>query len=82
MRVVKDIPHDKFKITVFSYNDKYLLKFEIGTFEQTFKVKHQDIEGLSALEKLIDEEFLKTVMNSFLAMRTGYHDTYKRNINE
>lgn len=79
MRIVKEIPHPQFKISVFSWNDKYLLKFEIGTFEQVYKIKHSDIEGLEQLEHLIDQDFLKGVMERFLAMRTDFSETYKRN---
>lgn len=79
MRIVKEIPHPQFKISIFSWNDKYSIKIEIGTFEQVYKIKHSDVEGLAQVEQLIDETFLKGVMDRFLAMRTDFSETFKRN---
>lgn len=79
MRIVKEIPHAQFKITIFSWNDKYLVKLEIGQFEQVYKIKHTDVDGLEQVEKMIDEEFLAQSMQNFLQMRTSFSETFKRN---
>ena len=56
MRVVKEIPHSACKITVFSWNQKYLIKLEQGDFEQTFKVSEFDVlESLTISLKTVDK---------------------------
>jgi len=78
MRVVKDIPHPQFKITIFEINDKYLTKIEIGQFEQVYKIKKMDVLGLDEVENMLDEAFLKGAMERFLTMRTDFGEAFKR----
>ncbi|MDZ7648033.1 MAG: hypothetical protein U5K54_13125 [Cytophagales bacterium] len=42
MRVIKEIPYANFKITIFQWNGKYLIKIESGLLEQTFKINELD----------------------------------------
>ena len=58
MRTVTTIPHDKFTITIFSMNEKYLVKLEGGPMEQTYKIPMDRVEGLDGLRKIISENFL------------------------
>ena len=69
MRVVAEIPGEEFKITIFSWNGKYLVKFERGPYEQTYKVSEMDLTGDEDIKKLIaDPEFLESVKGRFLDM--------------
>ena len=38
MRLVKQIPHDRFLIQIHQYNGKFILKIELSGFEQLFKI--------------------------------------------
>ena len=78
MRVIGDIPHHQMKITVFSWNNKYHIKFEIGQFEQTYKIGSMDLMGMDDINKMIDEEFLDSIMQRFLEMRTSFHEAFQR----
>lgn len=68
MRVIGNIPHPKISITIFSMNDKYQVKFEAGPMEQIFKIPHSEVNGVEGIQKLVDEEFLKKVMDRFNEM--------------
>ncbi|MFN6947307.1 MAG: hypothetical protein ACK4ND_20380 [Cytophagaceae bacterium] len=69
MRVIEEIPHSEFKITVYSWNGKYIIKFEKGMYEQTYKVSEMDVIGDEDIRKLIqDEEFMKSIMSRFKDM--------------
>ncbi len=72
MRVIDEIPHELFKITIFSYNAKYILKFELDNFEQVYKVSEGDIAGVADLKNMVNETFLDEVFESFLAMRASF----------
>ncbi len=66
MRVVAEIPHRSCKITVFCWNSKYLLKLEQGPLEQTYKISELDVDGDSAVKKLVaDERFLAEALLRF-----------------
>jgi len=78
MRVVKEVPHAQFKITIFSWNEKYIIKIEIGQFEQVYKIKHLDVTGLDDVIERIDKEFLEEAMQRFMSMRSSFSEAFKR----
>jgi hypothetical protein len=78
MRVIGDIPHPQMKITIFSWNGKYTVKFEIGPFEQSYKINEGDVMGLDEVKQIVSDEFLESVMEKFLAMRNDFHLAFKK----
>lgn len=77
MRLVKDIPHEKYKIQLFQYNGKYILKIELGQFEQTYKIGETDVYGVEDLEKMITPQLLKNALHRFVDMRTDWGEAFK-----
>jgi hypothetical protein len=60
MRVVAELPHPEFKITIFSMNQKFIVKMERGILEQSYKIPEMDLtDGVNSVFELLDEEFLK-----------------------
>ena len=78
MRVVAEIPHPEVKITVFSWNGKYLLKIERGPFEQTYKISEMDILEDAEVQKLVDEPFIASVLERFSGMAKSLHEARER----
>lgn len=78
MRVVADIPHPKYKIQIFAYNGKYMVKIELGQFEQMFKIAESDVHGIEDVKRMITEELLLNSLNRFLTMRSDWEDAFKR----
>jgi hypothetical protein len=72
MRVVTEIPHPQCKITVFSWNGKYLIKLEAGPLEQTYKVSEWDLTGEDDIKKLLSEEFINAALNRFEQMHADF----------
>ncbi len=68
MRVVEEIPHPDCKITIFHWNNKYLIKLESGPFEQTFKISELDITSEHDLRKILNEDFIDQAMARFSDM--------------
>ncbi|QSE96976.1 hypothetical protein [Fulvivirga lutea] len=68
MRIVKELVKSDIKISIFSWNGKYLLKFEQGDIEQTYKIDEYDIISEDDLDKLITDEFLKDLQQQFITM--------------
>jgi hypothetical protein len=68
MRVVAEIPHPAAKITVFSWNGKYLVKLEKGPLEQTYKVDEMDVLGEEDIRKMLDDTFLQAALARFAEM--------------
>jgi hypothetical protein len=74
MRVVGEIPHHECKITIFHWNNKYLIKLELGPFEQTFKVNEFDVGSEAELKKMVSEEFIDQAMARFADMSRSLSD--------
>jgi hypothetical protein len=77
MRVIADVPHPRFKIQIFSYNGKYLLKIELGQFEQTFKVSETDVNGLEDIKRMVTPELLTNCLHRFIQMRTDWEQGFQ-----
>jgi len=65
MRVVKEFMKEEIRVSVFSWNNKYLLKFELGPMEQTFKIPETDILEESDLNTFLEGEFFEGVKSRF-----------------
>jgi len=74
MRVVKELMIKDIRITVFSWNNKYLLKFEQGMIEQTFKINQMDISSEEELSVFFSEQFLLNVQHRFNEMHHVLRD--------
>jgi len=81
MRLVKNVEHPKYKIQIFHYNGKYIVKIELGQFEQTFKIGDTDVMGLDDVENMLTEELLLNSLHRFVAMRNDWEEAF-RNKNE
>lgn len=80
MRVVAEIPHSHFKITIFSWNGKYQIKIELDQFEQLYKIDEKDVTGLDEVKEMLTENFLLSCMKRFLSMREDWSNTFKNKI--
>ena len=68
MRVIKEIPLKDLKVTIYNWNNKYLVKLEQGLLEQTFKVPETEITSEQDLEALLSEDFLNKARQRFRDM--------------
>ena len=68
MRVIKEVTRGEIRVSIFSWNSKYIFKYELGPMEQTFKVSETDILEESELESFLDGEFLEEVKQRFEEM--------------
>ena len=82
MRVISEIAHERYKIQIFNYNAKYLIKVELGQFEQIFKIAETEVSSLKEVEAMVTEELLTNCLARFISMRTDWENAYQnRNVN-
>lgn len=65
MRVIGEIPHEGCKITVFAWNNKYLIKLERGFIEQTFKVPEMEVTGDEDIHSILQGTFMEKAIARF-----------------
>jgi len=68
MRVVKEVTLGEIRVSIFSWNSKYIFKYELGPMEQTFKVSETEIFEESDLDGFLEAEFLEEVQQRFKEM--------------
>ena len=68
MRVVKEVTLGEIRVSIFSWNSKYIFKYELGPMEQTFKVSETDILEESELAGFLEGDFLEEVNQRFKEM--------------
>lgn len=65
MRIIDSIPHPSMSISIFNMNDKYIVKFEAGPMEQSFKFQTDQVKSVENLKKMINADFIETVRLRF-----------------
>ena len=60
-------------------NDKYVIKFEAGLMEQIFKMPVSEATGMEDIEKLLDQEFMKNILDRFNEMFLSFKNASQRN---
>lgn len=73
MRVVHEFVLEEMRVSVFSWNNKYILKFELGPMEQTFKISETDILE-EDLNGFFGGNFLEKVKIRFVEMGSSLRD--------
>ncbi|NOS94126.1 MAG: hypothetical protein HOP30_19590 [Cyclobacteriaceae bacterium] len=68
MRVVGEIPHPEIKITIFHWNNRFLLKLEWGSFEQTYKVDEYEFTSDEEVKSILTPDFLQEAVSRFEEM--------------
>lgn len=80
MKYIKDLPHAQFKIGLYQWNGKYIIKIEAGGFyEQTYKLEETDLPSDSSVEVILDAEFMKSVARRFDLMHQDFQSSLLRN---
>ena len=79
MRYIKDITSNKFKIGIYQWNNKYIIKIEHGMYEQTYKIDEYEVSNVEEIEKCIDDAFINEVAKTFEVMAGHFNGTLLRN---
>ncbi len=69
MRLVRQIPHEHFLISLHQYNDNYLLSITLDDYQQQFKVPVSSISDLEQLEQQLTPAFYSACLQDFIRMR-------------
>ena len=78
MRVVSEIVHPELKITIFHWNNRYLIKFEAGLLEQTYKIHEYDVDSEEGVKKLVNDEFIRSTVDRFNQMAESLQEALGR----
>jgi len=74
MRIIDTIEHPILRISIFEMNQKYIVKFELGALEQSFKFSELDIINLEILKADVAEKIIPNVLLRFEEMQKDLHN--------
>ena len=69
MRIIDTIEHPIMRISIFQMNQKYIVKFELGVLEQSYKFSELDIINLEILKADVTEKIIPNVLLRFEEMQ-------------
>ena len=72
MRFIKEIPNSFCKCNLYSWNNKFIIKFEAGMYEQTYKVSEMEVSGQDEIEEMLGDSFMEKVINRFKQMSEDF----------
>lgn len=74
MRTLETIAHPNMLINIMYMNEKFILKFEAGPYEQIYKFTKDMAADIDAVKKICDSTFQEAVQATFNSM----HENFKR----
>ncbi len=69
MRIIDTIAHPIMRISIFQMNQKYIVKFELGSLEQSYKFSELDIINLAILKADVIEKISPNALLRFEEMQ-------------
>lgn len=72
MKFLKELPNNYCKANLYYWNNKFIIKFEAGMFEQTYKISEMDVSGEDEIEEIIGDSFLEKVVERFKQMQDDF----------
>lgn len=76
MRTLDTIYHPNMYIAIMYMNEKFIVKFEIGPYEQIYKFTREMAGDIDSIKKIVDEDFQKEVMTLFDQMHEGFRKKF------
>lgn len=71
MRIVGEIPHPLYRISLLHMNNRYTIKIELDGLEQNYKLRESaELDQLDSIHKAITPTFLESVHHNFQSMQT------------
>jgi hypothetical protein len=79
MRVIREFSVEEIKVSVFYMNQKFILKFEKGNFEQNYKLSEMDfiVSSDEQLEQMVRKKMISEVRTIFEKMNTTFYKTFE-----
>lgn len=69
MRIVAEIPHPVYKLTIFKSGHKHILKVDAGDLDQSFKFLDGEIDGVEGIRAILTDPFFEKVSAIFADMK-------------
>lgn len=69
MRLVRQISHEHFLVSIHQYNNNYLLSITLDDYQQQFKIPVSELQNIDQLEQQLSPDFYSACLQDFVRMR-------------
>jgi len=77
MRIVATIPHPHMKISIYHYNEKYIIEMEGGQYRQAYKISADSVAGLEGAKALCTPDLIEGTLNRFSGMHADFAKAFQ-----
>jgi hypothetical protein len=77
VRILATIPHPKMKISIFQWNEKWIIEVEGGAYKQTFRIAQESVPGLDDVKRMVTPQLLDGCMDRFNTMHRDFTAAYQ-----
>jgi hypothetical protein len=77
LRLAATIPHPHCRISILSWNEKWIIEIEAGAYKQTYRISQDSVQGLEQAKKLVTPQLLSRTMERFHEMHADFDIAYK-----
>lgn len=78
MRIIANIPHPQLKISIFLYNEKYIIEIEAAQYKQTYKISADGVADVEQVKALVTPELIANCLERFNGMHTDFKQAFER----
>jgi len=78
LRLAATIPHPHCKISVLSWNEKWIIEIEAGPYKQTYKIAQESCPSLDEVKSLVTPALLSGTLNRFLTMHADFSEAFAK----
>lgn len=80
MRIIDEIQHPTYKITIFKHEDRWMLKIEHHLLAQSYKYRDgMNVNSVDDIRKLLTAAFYAKVEDIFSVMRSTHEESIPSN---
>ena len=78
MRVIREFSVEEIKVSIFYMNQKFIVKFEKGNFEQNYKLSELDfmVSSDEQLELMVKDKMIEDFRGTFEKMSKNFYTTF------
>lgn len=80
VRTLETIPHPTYRISIHSYNGKYLLEFQVADLKQVYTIPENRVKGVDQIREIVTDDLIEGVTRRFKEMRDDFISAYQQSI--
>lgn len=78
VRILATIPHPQMKISIFQWNEKWIIEFEGGAYKQSFRLSQESVASLEEVKKMITPRMIEGAIERFRSMHADFGEAYQQ----